>query len=218
MLSARSADILDGVRITTMGFLGGRGSTPDGTGQDPAEDSGSRKQPSLFVIPITLSVGLMLASAYVGNRVFVARYQSSAKSVAANAHAVPSAPVVAAPPVVIPPAAKPASQPVPPQTSQLPETTRSAPERPTKIAEAAGDGLIDPQPGERYLQVSATTAEAARKLVAQLRQDNFLAGIAPGPNDGTVRVLVGPFADQEALERTKAQLDTTRPGSFLRIY
>jgi len=78
--------------------------------------------------------------------------------------------------------------------------------------------MIAPQSGERYIQVSALNQEAARRYVTQLRHANLKPLVAPGPRPELLRVLLGPFADQDALAQTKNDLERAGIKNFVRRY
>jgi hypothetical protein len=90
---------------------------------------------------------------------------------------------------------------------------------PAGVSTGAGDsGLIAPRHGERYLQIAAIPAGAAQKFVAGLGRYNLQASVAPGPNDGLVRVVIGPFRDWEAASALKSQIQAKWPDCFVRLY
>lgn len=211
--------------MTNIGPLGTPGSTSDGgAGQEPNEFAEASKGRSLMVLPITLAVGLMVASGYVGNRVFVARFHS-AKS-ADSAHSGPSTPATAVAPVAADriKTTSTDSAPVQPAHISQPAATSQPVVENSPVTTAPltagepGEALISPRPGDRYLQIAATNTKAASKLVAQLRQNNIQPSLAPGPSDGIVRVLVGPFTDEDSLERSKAQIQIIGLDSFVHVY
>jgi len=97
----------------------------------------------------------------------------------------------AAPP---PEAAKPVTAPVKPV---------AAPPRP---ASEAGSGLVQPGPGQTYLQVAAVRRPDANTLVSNLKKKEFGAGVAAGPNETLFRVVVGPLKDSAEVNRERARL------------
>ena len=165
---------------------------------------------SLVWIPATLSVGLLIAAAYLGSRILTAQHVTGVKIKIAE-------PVAAVTPAASVPAAKVQadSQPEPPPVQ--PETPAPAPEPPNLVTDEQ-ISIIDPQAGERYIQVSALTEEAARRYIRQLRQAKFEPHIAPGPRPELLRVLIGPFADQDALALAKNDLTRAGIANFVRRY
>ena len=191
-----------------------------------AEDSSGKRVP-LIAIPITLSVGLLVAVGYVGNRVMTSRKHATAVVVASAPvrspllAAVPTAParVEAEPPVENPPAvrSKAQSSEIPvakPPADPFPRAAVSA----IDTADDSGDGLIAPRHGERYLQIAAISASAAQKYLAGLGRYNLQASVAPGPHDGLVRVVIGPFPDWESVSAVKSQIQAMWPDCFVRLY
>ncbi|MDP2997055.1 MAG: SPOR domain-containing protein [Bryobacterales bacterium] len=98
---------------------------------------------------------------------------------------------VAAPP---PPAAKPVAEPVKPAAA------------PSGPASVAGSGLVQPEPGQTYLQVAAVRRPDADTLVSELRKKEFSAGVTAGPNETLFRVVVGPLKDSAEVNRQRTRL------------
>jgi cell division septation protein DedD len=86
-------------------------------------------------------------------------------------------------------------------------------------AEPAGK-ITQPQPGQMFVQVSSMLAQAeAEILVEVLGKKGFRAIIAPGPNEGKYRVLVGPVTDNGDAGRVKADLEQAGfKGAFPKKY
>ena len=116
---------------------------------------------------------------------------AAAKPPARPAPAGGTAERAAAPPPV---AAKPVTEPVKPA---------AAPSRP---ASEAGSGLVQPEPGQTYLQVAAVRRPDANTLVSELRKKEFSAGVAAGPNETLFRVVVGPLKDSAEVNKERARL------------
>ncbi len=117
--------------------------------------------------------------------------------------------------------AAPGSQPgeSPAQAAPQP-TTQPANEpgaEPPKAAEMANlpSGLVEPAPGDVYLQVMAVKRPEAEVVVKTLRDKSFRAVMAQGPNE-LVRVLVGPFPDTASLGQAKAGLENAGFHSFVK--
>jgi cell division septation protein DedD len=62
------------------------------------------------------------------------------------------------------------------------------------------------------------TLEAAQRYMGKLREAKLEPHVAPGPRPELVRVLIGPFADQDSLTRTKSELESARIDHFVRKY
>jgi hypothetical protein len=78
--------------------------------------------------------------------------------------------------------------------------------------------LIHPQPGDRYVQISALNTAAAHRYVEQLRRGPLEPHLAQGPSPTILRVLIGPFSDHESLLNTMADLKTAGIDCFIREY
>lgn len=90
----------------------------------------------------------------------------------------------------------------PAQPVQTPAATPPAP----AVAAKLPNGLIEPVAGDVYLQVMAVKRPEAEVVLKTLRDKNFRAVLAHGPNE-LVRVLVGPFSDTSSLGQAKAGLE-----------
>ena len=97
------------------------------------------------------------------------------------------------------------------------EVNREPAVAPTEAGDK-GEELIAPRHGERYLQIAAIPAAAAQKFLAGLGRYNLQASVAPGPNDGLVRVVIGPFRDWESASALKSQIQAKWPDCFVRLY
>jgi cell division septation protein DedD len=154
----------------------------------------------LVWIPATICVGLLIAAVYLGGRIVTAHSHATAvaqtKPVAI--HTAPATPTPVPSPVVQAPPPPKAEAPALVSDEQMP--------------------MIDPQTGQRYIQVAALNLEAARRYVGKLRQAKLEPHVAPGPRPELVRVLIGPFADQDSLTRTKSELESARIDHFVRKY
>lgn len=145
-------------------------------------------------IPAILALGLLTVFAYLGVRIVAAKSAAPEPIIEMRVKSVPT-------PAAIP---KPVPAKKPP---------------PTRITEAAsGFTVITPQAGERYLQVAAVNSHMVLKYVDDLHKLNFEAAVAPGPNPDVLRILVGPFADGDAMDRAKAQLELAGNRPFPRSY
>lgn len=213
--------------------VGSSSATPASPEGDPAPASaqGSRKRVPLIAIPITLAVGLLVASGYVGHRILSSRNQATAVVVASVPASSPVTVVAAAPTPVEAETPRPSQ--APPQSTAAtrtasklsseavsPEPAKEAADDtpPVRAADPGSEGLIAPRHGERYLQIAAISADAAQKFLAGLGRRNLQASVAPGPHDGLVRVVIGPFPDRESVAAVKAQIESQWPDCFVRLY
>lgn len=206
-------------------------SNEDGSPEKP------RKRIPLAAIPVTLAVGLLVAAGYVGNRILASRPQATAIVGNTFAHpqtesAVPTTPHLAESPKPSPltPAATPVSS-----TAQTRIVRSNAAEvqkveaalvkladpdvgTAEKADHADNVDLIAPEHGKRYLQIAAISARASERFLAQVSRYNVQASIAPGPSEGVVRVVIGPFSDRESLAAAKEQIRLNWPDCFVRVY
>lgn len=86
------------------------------------------------------------------------------------------------------------------------------PEPAPKPAAAASE----PEPGKVYLQVAATTRTEAEALKEQLAKKGYSVVLGPVPGQDLLRVLVGPFPDQESLAKTRTALQQMGMKPFTR--
>jgi cell division septation protein DedD len=95
------------------------------------------------------------------------------------------------------------------QTSKEREQSESAPANAATAETTPGAPplVTEPQPGQRFLQVSAVAKPEAELLVEVLTRKRFNALIAPGPNDRLFRVLVGPVKDEEESVQVRSDLE-----------
>jgi hypothetical protein len=95
------------------------------------------------------------------------------------------------------------------------ETPRPAERRQAEIRPASSD-ISEPVPGT-YLQVAAPKRTAAAGIVDSLRNKEITAVLAPGPNEETVRVLVGPL-DSASIGKMRSDLESAGFKPFLKKY
>jgi|HubBroStandDraft_6_1064221.scaffolds.fasta_scaffold192771_2 cell division septation protein DedD len=194
------------------------GSSSEPSTIDPKESNES-KQPStgplLIVLPITLSVGLFVAAAYIAGRISASKSPLPDSTLSAAAPAVVSA-VDKEQVLNIP------DPPVPIQFAKAapkPESQTESITDPVVAEDGAEDhssyALIDPQPGDKYIQIAAISSQSVPKILSELHGDNIQASVAAGPSEGVVRILVGPFPDENSLGRAKTELRVLRPGCFV---
>jgi hypothetical protein len=96
-----------------------------------------------------------------------------------------------------------------PATGTRPATAPAEPPRPVERRQAeaapATSDLFEPAPGT-YLQIAAPKRGAAAGIVESLKNKAITAVLAPGPNEETVRILVGPL-DSSSLGKMRADLE-----------
>jgi cell division septation protein DedD len=86
------------------------------------------------------------------------------------------------------------------------------------VAQDKDLGLIEPKPGERYLQIAAISSNMVASFLADLKKYNVEARVAPGPHEGLVRIVIGPFANRDTVARAKDQIQANWPDCFVRLY
>jgi hypothetical protein len=95
------------------------------------------------------------------------------------------------------------------------ETPRPVERRQTEARPASSD-ISEPVPGT-YLQVAAPKRTAAAGIIDSLRNKEITAVLAPGPNEETVRVLVGPL-ESSSVGKMKMDLESAGFKPFLKKY
>jgi cell division septation protein DedD len=158
----------------------------------------------LVWIPATLCVGLLIAAIYLGGRILTA-----------HSHAAPAP--VHSQAAVAKPAAAPAAPTVTPAIPVATVQANPEPEAP-ELETDEQVPMITPKEGERYIQVGALDLESTERYIPKLRQAKLEPHVAPGPKPELLRVLIGPFADQDSLAGIKNQLDGAGIPNFVRKY
>jgi hypothetical protein len=203
---------------------------------EPPKSEQSKKPFPLMAIPITLSVGLLVAAVYLGQRIVVARLQSTppvrealiAPRVTPPALAIlqPKAPVVPKRTEPAPAATQAVKTPAPvanlariANPAAIAENRAIAPKpvEPT-AADSHSNELIVPESGQRYLQIAAISSQAVSWFTDDMRRKNLQVRLAPGPHEGLVRVLIGPFPDWDSLREAKTEIQKAWPDCFVRVY
>jgi cell division septation protein DedD len=189
-----------------------------------APEKGKPAMPMVW-IPATLCLGLLIAAVYLGGRIVTAHPHASAPVKTAEVQQVQKPRELAKPAVpVTPPVAeakvaqaKPESRPDP-----KPEPKREvAPPVKAPTARLVSEEevpMIEPKPGEHYIQVGALDLEATRRYLGHLRQANLEPHVAPGPKPELLRVLIGPFSDRDSLTTAKQGLESAGIENFVRKY
>lgn len=96
-----------------------------------------------------------------------------------------------------------------------PEAPRPAETRPAETRRIES-GISDPMPGI-YLQVAAPRRTAAEGVIASLKNQGTTAVLAPGPNEETVRVLVGPL-NKADIGKVRLELEGAGFKPFVKNY
>jgi hypothetical protein len=106
-----------------------------------------------------------------------------------------------------------------PVTGTRPATAAPETPHPAEAARARreeGSGISEPAPGS-YLQVAAPKRTAADGVVESLKNKGIWAVLAPGPNEETVRVLVGPL-DSASIGKMRVDLESAGFKPFPKKY
>lgn len=183
---------------------------------------GHKARIHLLWIPATLSIGLLIAAIYLGARILAARAHSkpAVVQIVAPKPAIAIAKTEVKPEVkaATPPPTDPGAQATTKTDSPKPEQQFVGPKLPETATPVDGIPMITPHVGERYIQVGALNAEATRRFIQRLRKENLEPHVAPGPKPELLRVLIGPFDNQDVLSEKKAQLQTEGIDTFVRKY
>ena len=181
------------MRLTTIGLSA---EMPDVSAPDPQPKPVVwKKRIASIWIPAILGLGLLTAFAYVGVRIVAGKSQTAAPVVAKET------------PALAPAAPSPVSQ---PQPASKPVSTAPAQAMPFTV--------ITPLPGERYLQVAAVSPHMVLIYIDTLREIKMDAVVAPGPTPDLLRILVGPFADRDSIDKAMDQLRSSGRSPIVRSY
>lgn len=93
-----------------------------------------------------------------------------------------------------------------PASAETKSVQPEAPQLPNEPTPLLGRPLIEPQPGQIFLQVSAIMEPEAEIVVEALHRKGFNAVLASGPQPNIMRVLVGPVAEDD-LVKTRSALE-----------
>jgi cell division septation protein DedD len=186
------------MRWTTIGLSAGtqQALSPDA----PDKSVDWKKRIATVWIPAILGLGLITAFAYVGVRIVAGKPQVQPTASPAK--------------VEIPVIKAPAN--IPAEAAPKPAAPKPAPK--SVDLDPKAFTLVTPQPGERYLQVAAVTPHMVLTYVDTLRQVNLDAVVAPGPTPDLLRILVGPFSDQDSMNQAKTLLEAAGKSPIIRSY
>jgi SPOR domain len=176
-------------------------------------------------IPVVICLGLLVAAGYVGARILTSRPHAAEQAAAVipprKPPAAPDQPAPQAPAEIAPVAPlvdKPAPVAASPAPAAVPPDPAVPPDSEPAVANPGDWGLITPKPGEQYIQISALNTAAAHRYVEQLRHGPLEPHLAPGPREGILRVLIGPFQDRTLLLGTRSDLLSAGIDCFIREY
>jgi hypothetical protein len=148
-----------------------------------------------------VAVGLALSCLYVGGRIVNARRAHRTAPAAIRVASLNQA-SVAPIPAARPPASSPVVRPSKPKTSTASPVW----------------SIVNPRPGERYLQVAAIPARTIDPFLEQLEAKGFKPVIAPCPTDGLYRILIGPYTRAEALADARVAVEAAGLQVMVREY
>ena len=182
-----------------------------------------KKPIPLIWIPVVICLGLLVAAGYLGGRIYASRAHETppveARAAIAKAPVTPDATpqspaaqnsteITAVTPAVDKPPAVDSSEQV--LTVRTHEDPAFAP--PDDLS------VIHPNPGDRYVQISALNTAAAHRYVDTLRHGPLEPHLAQGPSPTILRVLIGPFSDKTSLLNTLSDLKAAGIDCFIREY
>jgi len=168
-------------------------------GESPLNQAEKQRRIVVYALNATLLAGLSLALVYLGGRVLETRAAAKTSAPQAPATVITS---------VAPAETKPAALPVTGKsvvtashaTVIVPVAQQTSP-----LKRYAGP-MIEPKPGERYLQIGAYGPTFTHAFVEELKGQGFHPVVAVGPTEDVYRVMIGPL-DAASMERTQAQVE-----------
>jgi len=181
---------------------------------------GNRQLLSGFFIIVVL-FGLFFTMGYIVGRHSFPAPVSSASTVSQEPAAPSSNPSAGPAPgqaeVVV---EQPKTESPEPVTGTRPATAPAVAPQPSETrrteTRAVSSEVSEPPPGT-YLQVAAPKRGAAAGVVESLKNRSITAVLAPGPNEETVRVLVGPL-DAASIGKMKMDLEGAGFKPFTKKY
>jgi cell division septation protein DedD len=194
--------------------------SPDNIPAPPALEDEHKKRIPLIWIPVVICLGLLVAAGYLGGRIYASRTHETAPARAAVAVARTPAALAQSPAEIsaVAPAVDnpPAENPPVESASQQILTVRTHDD--PSLVPPDDLSLIHPQPGDRYVQISALNTAAAHRFVEQLRHGPLEPHLAQGPTPTILRVLIGPFSGNASLLDTMTDLKAAGIDCFIREY
>jgi hypothetical protein len=204
----------------------------DNPAETTNEPQAGKKNVPMVWIPATLCVGLLIAAVYLGGRIVTSHPHTRAalkkvapapvkppktepqKAEIAKAEIPKAAPVNTTPAIV---EAK-VEPPAPRKVEVKVKTSEPAVVKQVSEQIAGNVPMISPKEGERYIQIGALDEERTRRYLVHLHEANLAPHVAPGPTPELLRILIGPFSDQNSLITAKNGLDTAGIENFVREY
>jgi hypothetical protein len=100
--------------------------------------------------------------------------------------------------------------------AETPHPAEKRPAAPRRTISEASSSEQAPPPGT-YFQVAAPKRTAAEGVLDSLKNKGIAAVLAPGPNEETVRILVGPL-ESSSIGKMKVDLESAGFKPFLKKY
>ena len=171
-----------------------------------------------FIVVLLFAVAFAMGYVVGQNSPRSAKLASDGTSMAPVTSTADARPQPSTPPPPTPVSTPPATGEQPPADAAAPvthpaEAAEAAPAAPQKATEtvntptpASGVTPPDQLPPGNYWQVIAIKAEVSEAMRQTLKNKGFQVSLTPGINNLT-RVLVGPYADAQAMGRAKTELE-----------
>jgi cell division protein FtsN len=191
----------------------------DSAASEPSEFElvlGNKQLLSVFFIVVVL-LGVFFTMGYIVGRNSAPVDAAARKSDAYDRGNAPSAvPTAAKAPVTITeqPAAR-VETPVGEPAAAKVETPAPAETKPIEIPAISAP---QPEAGRTYLQVVSVARPQADAMAEVLAKRGFRAFVAPGPNEKTFRVLVGPAANIDDVSKIKSDLEAVGMKPIVKKY
>lgn len=182
------------------------------------------RQKTAIAFSVVMAIGVVACVAYLVARrnpepVTASNPQKSAERVR-RARSIPPPntppPVQTAQTTIPAPVVTPAVAAAPAPIAKPPASIQPAPIQNTPPA-VSSTGIIQPTKGQIFIQVGNLTPDAVRAFVEGLNAKGFRAKLAPGADNNSVRILIGPVKNTEI---SAISADLTRAGfvNFPKFY
>jgi len=177
---------------------------------------GNKQLLSVFFIVVVL-LGVFFTMGYIVGRNSAPVDAAARKSDAYERGNAPSSmPTASKAPVTI--AEEPAARVETPEAeAPAPKVETPAPAA-SKPIEIPAVSATQPEAGRTYLQVVSVARPQADALAEVLAKRGFHAFVAPGPNEKTFRVLVGPAANIDDVSKIKSDLEAVGMKPIVKKY
>jgi cell division septation protein DedD len=152
----------------------------------------------------TMALGLSLAGWYVGGRILAAEQRSSG--------------TLAGSPAISP--SEPSAQPVMPPKESSARVSKAALVQPVQAGDVhpEAEHPVGPPALQVFLEVAGLGAKQDALYVKKLRARGFTARVDAGINEEVRRILIGPFADRQAVDKAQRKLQAQGILALERAY